>query len=208
MSATIVAGSSCGAPRTAVVRAAARARGIRAARSSWDHPRRGSNARREHVATGDSCTHTSPSFPRFLEEGDLVVVNTSGTLASAVNGMTGGGVSVEVHLSTRLPAGLWTLELRRDANPLLDARAGRGRRARGGGADRTAHPLLHERRRCEAVGGDALTCKDRSRAIWRCTEGRSLRIREGIVADHHVPERLLDRARLGRDAERRTAIHP
>ncbi len=63
-------------------------------------------------------------IPRFLDEGDLVVVNTSGTLAAAINGRTLSGRSVEVHLSTRLPAGLWTLELRRGLDPLLDANVG------------------------------------------------------------------------------------
>ena len=62
-------------------------------------------------------------LPRFLDEGDLVVINTSGTLAAAITGKTQGR-DVEVHLSTRLPAGLWTIEIRCGAEPVLDARAG------------------------------------------------------------------------------------
>jgi S-adenosylmethionine:tRNA ribosyltransferase-isomerase len=62
-------------------------------------------------------------LPRFLDEGDLVVLNTSGTLAAAITGTTRGR-QVEVHLSTRLPAGLWTIEVREGADPVLDARPG------------------------------------------------------------------------------------
>jgi len=72
-------------------------------------------------------------LPRWLEEGDLVVVNTSGTLAAAVPGTDRSGRHLEVHLSTRLPAGLWTLELRRGAAPWLGARAGDTVTLEGGG---------------------------------------------------------------------------
>src|SRR5262245_18763433 len=43
-------------------------------------------------------------IPRFLDPGDLVVVNTSGTLAAAVDGVAPDGAPVTVHLSSRLPA--------------------------------------------------------------------------------------------------------
>ncbi len=88
------------------------------------------------VATrGDGrIAHTYFSeLPRLLDEGDLVVVNTSGTLAAAINGTTHRGRAVEVHLSTRLPAGLWTLELRQDRDALLDAEAGEMIELDGGG---------------------------------------------------------------------------
>ncbi|MFZ0664302.1 MAG: S-adenosylmethionine:tRNA ribosyltransferase-isomerase [Acidimicrobiales bacterium] len=63
-------------------------------------------------------------LPRLLDEGDLVVVNTSGTLAASVSGTTGKGMALDVHLSTRLPADLWTVELRHDDHPVLDCEAG------------------------------------------------------------------------------------
>jgi S-adenosylmethionine:tRNA ribosyltransferase-isomerase len=63
-------------------------------------------------------------LPRFLSEGDLVVVNTSGTLAAELSGTAPDGSEVQVHLSTQLPAGLWTLEVRRDGRALLDAEPG------------------------------------------------------------------------------------
>ena len=62
-------------------------------------------------------------LPRFLDEGDLIVVNTSGTLAAAVPGVDPVGRSLEVHLSTQLPAGLWTVELRRGDEPWLRRRS-------------------------------------------------------------------------------------
>jgi len=63
-------------------------------------------------------------LPRFLDEGDLIVVNTSGTLAAAVPGVDSIGRSLEVHFSTQLPAGLWTVELRRGDEPWFEAQPG------------------------------------------------------------------------------------
>ena len=63
-------------------------------------------------------------LPRFLDEGDLVVINTSGTLAAAVPGVDRAGRDVEVHFSTCLPADLWTVELRRGDEPWFGARPG------------------------------------------------------------------------------------
>jgi S-adenosylmethionine:tRNA ribosyltransferase-isomerase len=63
-------------------------------------------------------------LPRFLSEGDLVVINTSGTLAAEVDGTVSDRAPVQVHLSTRLPAGLWTVEIRQEGEALLTASAG------------------------------------------------------------------------------------
>ncbi len=57
----------------------------------------------------------------FLQPGDLTVVNTSGTLPAAVDATAPGGVPVVLHLSTRLPAGLWSVEMRRRARPGHDS---------------------------------------------------------------------------------------
>jgi S-adenosylmethionine:tRNA ribosyltransferase-isomerase len=72
-------------------------------------------------------------LPRFLSEGDLVVVNTSGTLAAELSGTAPDGSEVQVHLSTQLPAGLWTLEVRKDGHALLDAEPGTTIELPGGG---------------------------------------------------------------------------
>jgi S-adenosylmethionine:tRNA ribosyltransferase-isomerase len=52
-------------------------------------------------------------LPTFLEEGDLLVVNTSGTLNAALPADRADGQVLELHLSTRLPGNIWTVELRR-----------------------------------------------------------------------------------------------
>lgn len=49
---------------------------------------------------------------RFLDPGDLVVVNTSATVAAAVDGVLGSGEPVAVHVSGCLPGGLWLVEVR------------------------------------------------------------------------------------------------
>jgi S-adenosylmethionine:tRNA ribosyltransferase-isomerase len=54
-----------------------------------------------------------PDLPSFLRPGDLVVVNTSGTRAAAVDAVAPTGERLVVHLSTELPAGLWLVEVRR-----------------------------------------------------------------------------------------------
>jgi S-adenosylmethionine:tRNA ribosyltransferase-isomerase len=77
------------------------------------------------VATTDGLVHaTFGDLPRFLREGDLLVVNTSGTLAGAADGSRADGTPVTVHFSTPLDDGTWVVELRdtafgrvRDASP-------------------------------------------------------------------------------------------
>ncbi len=48
-----------------------------------------------------------------LEPGDLVVVNTAGTRAAAVDALVEGHGSSVLHVSTELPGGLWMVEPRR-----------------------------------------------------------------------------------------------
>ena len=52
-------------------------------------------------------------LPRWLAPGDLLVVNTSGTLNAAVAATGPHGERAEIHLSTRLPGGFWSVEVRR-----------------------------------------------------------------------------------------------
>jgi S-adenosylmethionine:tRNA ribosyltransferase-isomerase len=51
----------------------------------------------------------------FLKAGDALVINTSATRPAAIPATRGNGMSVLLHLSTELPAGLWLVELRRPA---------------------------------------------------------------------------------------------
>src|SRR4051794_34662067 len=48
----------------------------------------------------------------FLDPGDLVVVNTSATVAAAVDGHRADGTPVTVHVSSPHPHGGWIVELR------------------------------------------------------------------------------------------------
>jgi S-adenosylmethionine:tRNA ribosyltransferase-isomerase len=52
-------------------------------------------------------------LPAFLDPGDLVVINTSGTLPAAVDAVASDGTRLVVHLSTRLDDGRWVVEPRR-----------------------------------------------------------------------------------------------
>ena len=67
-------------------------------------------------------------LPDFLDAGDLLVVNTSGTMNAALPAGREDGAELELHLSTRLPAGLWIVELRRPTDagtePFRHARSG------------------------------------------------------------------------------------
>jgi S-adenosylmethionine:tRNA ribosyltransferase-isomerase len=65
------------------------------------------------VATTDGLAHARFSdLPRFLTPGDLLVVNTSATMAAAVDGQRSDDRAVTVHFSTPLDDGCWVVELR------------------------------------------------------------------------------------------------
>jgi S-adenosylmethionine:tRNA ribosyltransferase-isomerase len=72
------------------------------------------------VAEGPTVTHTR--FDRLgdhLGPGDLLLVNTSGTLAAAVD-----GPKYTVHFATPLDDGTWVVELRNDGQPMFDGTPG------------------------------------------------------------------------------------
>lgn len=68
-------------------------------------------------------------LPRWVSAGDLLVVNTSGTLNAAVDAVDEHGARFELHLSTALPGGFWSVEVRlpgpKASLPLRTAMAGR-----------------------------------------------------------------------------------
>jgi S-adenosylmethionine:tRNA ribosyltransferase-isomerase len=80
------------------------------------------------VATPERLTHSRfADLAAFLEPGDLVVVNTSGTLAAAVDGVRQDGRAVTVHFATALDDGEWVVEVRpafHAIGPIEDATAG------------------------------------------------------------------------------------
>ena len=64
---------------------------------------------------------------QFLSAGDVLVINTSATLAAAIDGRRPDGSVVTVHFSTLLDDGSWLIELRppgRATGPVTDAQPG------------------------------------------------------------------------------------
>ena len=80
------------------------------------------------VASPRGVTHARfADLPDLLRPGDLLVVNTSATLAAAVDGTRAGGRAVTVHVATALDDGAWVVELRppgRATGPVTDAEPG------------------------------------------------------------------------------------
>ena len=65
------------------------------------------------VATTDGLIHARfTDLTRYLTPGDLLVVNTSATLAAAVDGHRADGRHVTLHFSTPMDDGTWLVELR------------------------------------------------------------------------------------------------
>ena len=64
--------------------------------------------------SSDRVLHTRfRELPGHLSAGDVLVINTSGTLNAALLATRADGTPLELHLSTHLPADLWLIELRR-----------------------------------------------------------------------------------------------
>jgi S-adenosylmethionine:tRNA ribosyltransferase-isomerase len=79
------------------------------------------------VAAAGSLHHAVfRDLPMFLRPGDLLVVNTSGTLAAALDARREDGTRIVLHASTWLDAGTWIVELRASdgSGPVLDGVAG------------------------------------------------------------------------------------
>ena len=77
----------------------------------------------------ERVTHTTfADLPLHLSSGDLIVVNTSGTVPAAVAATTREGIAIRIHFSTELPGGLWLVEARQPVGdttaPLDDDIAG------------------------------------------------------------------------------------
>ncbi|MCC7358712.1 MAG: S-adenosylmethionine:tRNA ribosyltransferase-isomerase [Anaerolineales bacterium] len=77
----------------------------------------------------DAVTHTRfRALPDYLTPGDVVVINTSGTLKAALPATRADGQALALHLSTHLPGDLWVVEVRRPddrgTQPFYSATAG------------------------------------------------------------------------------------
>lgn len=69
-----------------------------------------------HRATGKLVHSIFTLLPTFLAAGDLVVVNTSGTIPAAVDALAPDGMPIVVHLSTQLDGNRWVVEPRRSTS--------------------------------------------------------------------------------------------
>ena len=102
----------------------------------------------------DSIVHSSfTDLPEFLDAGDTLVINTSGTMNASLPARDAGGTSLTVHLSTHLPADLWVVELRSASGdePVLDGKAGQVLTLPEGGSIVLQTPYLAEQRK--RIGG-------------------------------------------------------
>jgi S-adenosylmethionine:tRNA ribosyltransferase-isomerase len=99
-------------------------------------PRDGVRLMVSRVGDGSVVHSRFRDLPDFLEAGDVLVVNTSGTMNAALGAERGDGSPLALHLSTRLPAGLWVVEVRRpvgaSTEPFRQATAGETLRLPGG----------------------------------------------------------------------------
>jgi S-adenosylmethionine:tRNA ribosyltransferase-isomerase len=100
--------------------------------------------------SGDRVLHTQFfNLPCFLNPGDVLVINTSGTLNAALPAVDGAGKQLELHVSTHLPGGLWGVEVRQPGDrgtvPYFGLKPGE-RLSLPAGAEVTLHaPYLDDR---------------------------------------------------------------
>jgi S-adenosylmethionine:tRNA ribosyltransferase-isomerase len=97
----------------------------------------------------DSVVHSSfTELPEFLDAGDTLVINTSGTMNAALPARYADGTPLTVHLSTHLPADLWVVEMRSASGdePVLDGKAGEDLTLPEGGSIVLQTPYLPDHR--------------------------------------------------------------
>jgi S-adenosylmethionine:tRNA ribosyltransferase-isomerase len=86
---------------------------------------------------------------QFLQPGDVLAINTSGTLNAALEAAREDGTRLELHLSTHLPADLWIIEVRLPSGtatkPFPNAQAGETLRLPAGATATLHTPYLHDR---------------------------------------------------------------
>jgi S-adenosylmethionine:tRNA ribosyltransferase-isomerase len=99
-----------------------------------------------YTESGRIVHATFREIPRFLEPGDVLVINTSGTMKAALDATREDATALVLHLSTHLPASMWIVEVRRPAGiatrPFPHGRAGEKLRLPGGGMATLHTPYL------------------------------------------------------------------
>lgn len=118
----------------------------------------------------DRILHTHfRTLPTYLTPGDVLVINTSRTLNAAIDATRADGTNVVLHLSTRLPADRWIVEVRQP-----DAHATR------------PFPHAHVGETLHLPDGGSATLHTRYRAEPQATESTRL-----WIATLHLPTHLL-----------------
>jgi S-adenosylmethionine:tRNA ribosyltransferase-isomerase len=102
-------------------------------------------------AVGTTVVHSQfRRLPEFLSPGDLLVINTSGTLNAALHARRANGDRLELHLSTHLARQRWSVELRlpapKGSGPFLSAAAGESLELDGGASATLLSPYPVRRR--------------------------------------------------------------
>ena len=162
-------------------------------------------------STGTLVHSTFTLLPAFLDPGDLVVVNTSGTMPAAVDATTDGGERLVVHLSTAARRRTrWVVEPRRLAGRATERWHGepppRHLSLAGGRGARPRRALPRQR-----TGSGWPTCDLPQPVLtWLAVHGRPIRYRyvERPWPLVRLPERVRHRAGQRRDAERGPTVHP
>lgn len=118
-----------------------------------------------------------------LQAGDVLAINTSGTMNAALPATRADGATLELRLSTRLPADLWTCELRQPAAtgtiPFLQATAGETLALPAGGTVTLLTPYAHTATTCVRLWIATLTLPC---ALAEYLERHGAPIRYGYVA--------------------------
>lgn len=131
----------------------------------------------------DKIVHSNfRQIDQFLEAGDALVINTSGTLNAALKVSRSDGQALELHLSTHLPGDLWTVEVRQPSGettkPFRDVIPGE-KFFLPGGATATLHaPYLSNR----------LAASQQPARLWLATLALPERL-ESYLAKHGFPIR-------------------
>ena len=97
----------------------------------------------------DSIEHVGfRDLPNVLRPGDVLAINTSGTRKASLPAVRTDGSEVRLHLSTRLPADLWMVEMRSSdgTRPFLHARPVEVMELPGGGSAHLHAPYRPELR--------------------------------------------------------------
>jgi S-adenosylmethionine:tRNA ribosyltransferase-isomerase len=98
-----------------------------------------------HLGDDSVEHHRFWELPDVLEPGDLLVANDSATVAAALSATRADGSSLTLHVSTRLPGGLWVVEPRR-----VQVEEGETLSLPGGASARVLVPYLDSQRLCVA----------------------------------------------------------